>query len=132
MWYVRDVLYAVLYVRVSCFVVRGCGVSASATSLSTRGCHSSGPGDLLGFSFTNLFLMISSVRVMSSSGVSSCMGCRVGVSSWFSMVKTLQKKDFSVSAFSLFVDAILPSPISRSLILNVVFILERTYFQNAF
>ena len=26
MWYVRDVLYAVLYVRVSCFVVRGCGV----------------------------------------------------------------------------------------------------------
>ena len=25
MWYVRDVLYAVLYVRVSCFVVRGCG-----------------------------------------------------------------------------------------------------------
>ena len=23
MWYVRDVLYAVLYVRVSCFVVRG-------------------------------------------------------------------------------------------------------------
>ena len=29
MWYVRDVLYAVLYVRVSCFVVRGCGVSRS-------------------------------------------------------------------------------------------------------
>ena len=27
MWYVRDVLYAVLYVRVSCFVVRGCGVT---------------------------------------------------------------------------------------------------------
>ena len=27
MWNVRDVLYAVLYVRVSCFVVRGCGVS---------------------------------------------------------------------------------------------------------
>ena len=27
MWYVRDVLYAVLYVRVSCFVVRVCGVS---------------------------------------------------------------------------------------------------------
>ena len=27
MWYVRDVLYAVLHVRVSCFVVRGCGVS---------------------------------------------------------------------------------------------------------
>ena len=27
MWYVRHVLYAVLYVRVSCFVVRGCGVS---------------------------------------------------------------------------------------------------------
>ena len=26
MWYVRDVLYAVLYVRVSCFVVRGCGL----------------------------------------------------------------------------------------------------------
>ena len=27
MWYVRHILYAVLYVRVSCFVVRGCGVS---------------------------------------------------------------------------------------------------------
>ena len=27
MWYVRDVLYAVLYVHVSCFVVHGCGVS---------------------------------------------------------------------------------------------------------
>ena len=27
MWYVRDVLYAVLYVRVNYFVVRGCGVS---------------------------------------------------------------------------------------------------------
>ena len=27
MWYVRDVLYAVLYVRVSCFVVRGFAVS---------------------------------------------------------------------------------------------------------
>ena len=26
MWYVRDVLYAVLYVRVICFVVRRCGV----------------------------------------------------------------------------------------------------------
>ena len=27
MWYVRDVLNAVLNVRVRCFVVRGCGVS---------------------------------------------------------------------------------------------------------
>ena len=27
MWYVCDILYVVLYVRVSCFVVRGCGVS---------------------------------------------------------------------------------------------------------
>ena len=27
MWYVCDVLYAVLYVRVSCFVVRECAVS---------------------------------------------------------------------------------------------------------
>ena len=27
MWYVCDVLYAVLYVRVSCFVVCGCAVS---------------------------------------------------------------------------------------------------------
>ena len=26
MYYLRDVLYAVLYVRVSCFVVRGCGI----------------------------------------------------------------------------------------------------------
>ena len=27
MWYVRDVLYAVLYVSVSCYIVCGCGVS---------------------------------------------------------------------------------------------------------
>ena len=27
MWYVRGILYAVLYVRVSCFVVCGCAVS---------------------------------------------------------------------------------------------------------
>ena len=27
MWYVRYVLYAVLYARVSCFVVHGCGVT---------------------------------------------------------------------------------------------------------
>ena len=27
MWYVCYILYAVLYVRVSCFVVRGCAVS---------------------------------------------------------------------------------------------------------
>ena len=26
MWYICDVLYAVLYDRVSCFVVRGCAV----------------------------------------------------------------------------------------------------------
>ena len=28
MWYVCDVLFAVLYVHVSCFVVRGCAVSS--------------------------------------------------------------------------------------------------------
>ena len=27
MWYLCDVLYAVLYVRVSCFVMHGCAVS---------------------------------------------------------------------------------------------------------
>ena len=27
MWYIGDVLYAMLYVRVSCFVVRGCAGS---------------------------------------------------------------------------------------------------------
>ena len=26
MWHLCDVLYAVLYIRVSCFVVRGCAV----------------------------------------------------------------------------------------------------------
>ena len=30
MWYARDVLYAVLHVPVSCFVVRGCGISIFA------------------------------------------------------------------------------------------------------
>ena len=37
MWYVRDVLYAVLYVRVSCFVVRGCGVSIIIIQLKIQG-----------------------------------------------------------------------------------------------
>ena len=32
------------------------GVSASAVSLNTRGCHPSGPGDLLGFSFNNIVI----------------------------------------------------------------------------
>ena len=27
MWYVCDVLYAVLYVRVSCFIMHGCAVT---------------------------------------------------------------------------------------------------------
>ena len=40
--------------------------------------------------------------------------------------------EFSVSAFSLVVDVILPYPISRSLIFKVVFILERAHFQNVF
>ena len=31
--YVRDVMYAVLYVRVSCFVVRECGVSRRYTDV---------------------------------------------------------------------------------------------------
>ena len=34
MWYVRNVLYAVLYVRVSCFVVRGCVVSRRYINVS--------------------------------------------------------------------------------------------------
>ena len=38
MWYVRDVLYAVLYVRVSCFVVRGCGVSRRYIDVSPTVC----------------------------------------------------------------------------------------------
>ena len=32
-WYVCDVLYAVLYVRLSCFVVRGCAVSRRYTNV---------------------------------------------------------------------------------------------------
>ena len=46
MWYVRDVLYAVLYVRVSCFVVRGCGVSRRYIDI----CY----GDM--FSVVNVYL----------------------------------------------------------------------------
>ena len=42
------------------------------------------------------------------------------------------EKEFSVYCLLFVLDAILPSPISRSLILDVVFILERTDFQNAF
>ena len=37
MWYVHDVLYAVLYVRVSCFVVCGCGVSRRYIDVVSRG-----------------------------------------------------------------------------------------------
>ena len=54
------------------------GVSASAISLSTRGCHPSGPGDLLGFSFISVFLMISSVGVMPSSGCHIMYGLQSG------------------------------------------------------
>ena len=36
MWYVRDVLYAVLYVRVSCFVVRGRAVSRRYINVCNR------------------------------------------------------------------------------------------------
>ena len=58
----------------------------------------------------------------------NCGGCP----HLFFLVKTLQNKEFSVSAFSLFVDVILLSVISMSLILDEVFILDRTYFQNDF
>ena len=40
MWYVRDVLYAGLYVRVSCFVVRRCGVSRMYIDVCYRGMFS--------------------------------------------------------------------------------------------
>ena len=49
MWYVCDVLYAVLYVRVSCFVVCGCGVSRRyidvcyCMTISSRGVVASAP-----------------------------------------------------------------------------------------
>ena len=46
MWYVRDVLYAVLYVRVSCLVVRGCAVSSRCIHV----CN----GDM--FSVVNVYL----------------------------------------------------------------------------
>ena len=38
MWYVCDVLYAVLYVRVICFVVLGCAVSRSIKMFSIVMC----------------------------------------------------------------------------------------------
>ena len=38
MWYVRDVLYAVLYARISCFVVRGCAVSRIYTYIHVCNC----------------------------------------------------------------------------------------------
>ena len=48
MWYVCDMLYAVLYVCISCFVVRGCDVSRMG------GTHGSGvlssAGDVLDMS----------------------------------------------------------------------------------
>ena len=46
MWYVCDVLYAVLYVHVNCFVVRGCAVSRMYIHV----CNS----DV--FSFLNMYL----------------------------------------------------------------------------
>ena len=33
MWYVRDVRYSVLYIRVNCFVVHGCAVSRRYTNV---------------------------------------------------------------------------------------------------
>ena len=36
MWYVCDVLYVVWYVRVSCFVMRGCAVSRRYINVCNR------------------------------------------------------------------------------------------------
>ena len=48
MWYVCDILYAVLYFRVICFVVRGCVVSRRYINV----CN----GDM--FSVVNVYLTI--------------------------------------------------------------------------
>ena len=46
MWYVYDVLYEVLYIRVNCFVVRSC----ASSTMYTNGCNS----DV--FSVVNMYL----------------------------------------------------------------------------
>ena len=53
MWYVRDVLYAVLYVRVSCFVVRGCGASEVHTVFN--------PVAPYGYLLPNMYLLIADI-----------------------------------------------------------------------
>ena len=55
MWYVCDGRYAVLYVRVNCFVVRGCAVSMRYIN----GCNS----DV--FSVVNVYLDHSKIECMS-------------------------------------------------------------------
>ena len=60
MRYVCDVLYAVLYVRVSCFVVRGCAVSKRYINV----CHC----DM--FSVVNVYLYCLKLCVLMVEGVS--------------------------------------------------------------
>ena len=69
MWYVCDVLYAVLYVRVRCFVVRGCAVLRRYINV----CNC----DM--FSGVNVYLDHSKFRVVCINGrrYVSCSECNV-------------------------------------------------------
>ena len=69
MWYVCDVLYAVVYVRVSCFVVRGCAVSRRSIDV----CN----GDM--FSVVNMYLdhLKFCVVCINGRGYVCCSECNV-------------------------------------------------------
>ena len=76
MWYVCDVLYAILYVRVNCFVVHGCAVSRRYIHVHV--CNS----DV--FSIVNMYLdhlMLCVIMVEGTSVVVNVMLCLTSVMS---------------------------------------------------
>ena len=71
MWYVRGVLYAVLYVCVSCFVVCGCGCGVSRRYIDVSYCDM--------FSVVNVYLdhLRFCVVCINSRGYACCSECDV-------------------------------------------------------
>ena len=69
MWYLCDVLYAVLYVRVSCFVVRGCAVSRRYINV----CN----GDMLSIVNVHLDLLTFCVVCINGRRYVCCSECNV-------------------------------------------------------
>ena len=67
-WYVCDVLYAVLYVSVCCFVVRGCGVSRRYIDVCSSSSFVSS-NRILPFVYTFSGIFVELLKVIQSAGM---------------------------------------------------------------